>query len=187
MSEKMLVGRRALIAACVAVPAVAVTGGVATAAPVKIALPAGQKRGTVVETVEDGTKIYEVLDREGNVVGYTLDDDKLRQMSTASMALAQEDTLDGSLQIRVVTPSGVTSVAACAAAIAGFVALTVFPAARVAKLAWRVGKLTVKYGPTLVARIFRGARGIAGRTVEKELIDLAKSLTGVAALAACGL
>ncbi|GAA1730562.1 hypothetical protein [Brachybacterium phenoliresistens] len=187
MTRKNLLGRRALIAACVAAPAVAVTGGVASADPIGSALPAGKRRGAVVDTDSDGTEIYEVLDSEGTVVGYTLADEKLREMSVASSALAKEDSLDGSLQVQAQAAGGITSIAACAAAIAGFVALTVFPAARMAKLAWRLGKLTAKYGPKLVARIFGGARGIAGRTVERELIDLAKELSGVAALAACGI
>ncbi|MFC0673649.1 hypothetical protein [Brachybacterium hainanense] len=186
MLKNSMLGRRALIAACVAVPAVVAGGGAALAEQPKTALPVGMKRGSVAETDEDGTKIYEVLDGEGNVVGYTFDEEKLRELSTAGAALDKEMSSggDGAPQVQA---ASVSEVALCAAAIAGFVAMTVFPAARVARLAWRLGKLTAKYGPKLVARIFMGARGIAGRTVEKELIDLAKELTGVAALQACGL
>ncbi|GAA1719474.1 hypothetical protein GCM10009793_15820 [Brachybacterium phenoliresistens] len=181
-----MLGRRALIAACITVPAVAATGGAALADPAKSTLPAGQRRGAVVDTDDDGTKVYEVLDQKGEVVGYTLDDDKLRELSAAGAALDKQTSsgADGALQAQA---ASVSEVALCAAAISGFVVMTVFPAARVAKLAWRLGKLTAKYGPKLVARIFKGARGIAGRTVEKEIIEIGKELTGVAALQACGL
>lgn len=190
MSKKStLVNRRALFAACVAVPTVVATGGAASAAPVtseKVTIPAGNRRGVVVDTEDDGTKIYEVLDRSGKVVGYTFDDNALSELSIAGKALGEEETLDGSLEVEA-QAGGATDVAACAAGVSAFVVMTVFPAARVAKLAWRLGKLTKKYGPKLVARIFKGARGVAGRTAEKEIIQLGKELTGIAALKACGL
>lgn len=140
-------------------------------------------RGRVVDTTDDGVKIYEVLGSGGGIVGYTFDERRLKELRAAGAAIHSEPEVNGAITVQV----GVTSVAACATAIAGFVAMTVFPAVRVAKLAWRLGKLVLKYGPKLVARIFKGARGIAGRTVENDIIDLGKALTGVTALASCGL
>ncbi|MFB9775075.1 hypothetical protein [Brevibacterium otitidis] len=176
--------RRTVLAACIAAPAILATGVAAEASSKKsAAIPQGHRRGRVTETMSDGTRIYEVVDERGEVVGFTFDDERLEVLQRASREIEREPEMEGAITVR----GRGTSVAACAAAIAGFVALTVFPAARVAKLAWRLGKLVAKYGPRLVARVFKGARGIAGRTVEKELIDLAKSLSGVAALKACGI
>lgn len=176
--------RRSLLASSLAVAAVVGVGGTAVAAmPAANALPAGHRRGPVAETASDGAKIYQVLDGHGKTVGYTFEDGDLATLKKSSQSVEREPEMDGAITVR----SAGTDVAACAAGIAGFIGLTIFPQVRLAKLAWRLGKLVAKYGPKLVARIFKGARGIAGQTVEKDIIEIGKELSGVATLAACGL
>lgn len=184
MRRKML-GRRALIAACVAVPAVAATGGTAVADQTNAVLLAGRRRGAVAGTGDDGAKIYELLDQEGKVVGYTLDDDVLRELR-ASVSDLDEGARIGAKEAGLQS-TGVTEVAACVAAIAWFAAQTVFPTVRVASLAIRLGKLVSKYGARTVARIFMGARGIAGRTAQQEIKDFALAASGIGGLMACGI
>lgn len=180
-----MLGRRALIAACVAVPAVAATGGVAVADPAKPTLPEGQRRGNVVGTGDDGSKIYELVDQKGTVVGYTLEDDKLRELN-ASVSDLDEGARIGQQEAQL-QASGATSVAACVAAIAWFAAQTAFPTVRAANIAIRLSKLVSKYGARTVARIFMGARGIAGRTAEQEIKEFALAASGIGGLMACGL
>lgn len=66
-----------------------------------------------------------------------------------------------------------------------FIGSTVFPGARGPEVAYKLAKLVGKYGANTVARTIKGARGIAGSTVEKDIIALAKELSGIGGLAAC--
>ena len=174
------------MAACVAVPAAALSTGVASADSnsQQSGLPEGQVQGAAVSTAEDGSQIFEVLDAQGNVAGYTFDAKKLGELQTVGTDLeAQSKDLDGA----EVQAAGVTNVALCVAAVGWFVAQTVFPTVRIANLAIRLGGLVSKYGARTVARIFMGARGIAGRTAEQEIKEFALAASGIGGLAACGL
>ncbi|MCP3427080.1 hypothetical protein NBM05_13930 [Rothia sp. AR01] len=134
-----------------------------------------------------GVPIYEVVDGGGQVAGVTLPVDELKKLDEYAQHLRREFDAPPPRTGVVGAQANVTRVAACAAGIAWFIAQTVFPAARIANLAFRLGRLVSRYGARTVARIFMGARGIAGRSAEREIIDLAKSLSGVAALGACGI
>lgn len=185
MSEcSSMIERRRIVAGGAGAALLALTSGIAAAAPASATelLPAGHRRGRIVTTVES-TPVYEVLREDGRVAGYTLAAADLRR----AQAAAGEVHLEVERAKGVATTDGITSVAACGAGILWFVAQTVFPSVKLAALAVRLGRLVAKYGARTVARIFLGARGIAGRTAEREIIDLAKALSGVAALAACGL
>ncbi|KAA9084143.1 hypothetical protein [Microbacterium radiodurans] len=149
-------------------------------------LPAGQTRGAVVDVADGGVEIFEVVDATGTRVGYTL---SAEDLSAAHAAATQVD-IATSEALTVRTQSAAASevnVPLCVAAVAWFVAQTVFPAARVAALAARLAGLVSKYGVQTVARIFTGARGIAGRTAEQEIKEFALAATGVGGLAACGI
>lgn len=150
-----------------------------TAGAVSGDLPVGYKRGKI-SAYEAGAPIYEVIDNSGNIVGYTLSahDLKLTQRSLGELDRKIKN-LDFSKEV---APQNVV---ACAAGIGAFVVQTVFPAARVARLAWRLGGLVRRYGATTVARIFKGARGIAGRTAEQEIVDIIGALTGIDLLRSC--
>lgn len=150
-------------------------------------LPQGFRRGKVIDYV-DGRPIYEVLDSQGAAQGVAL------SAGDAKTVQASLKELDNELNTNTDRPwarqrygAAPQSVTLCAAAIAWFVAQTVFPAAKFAKLAWRLGKLVQKYGARTVARIWRGARNITDRTAQQEIIDLAKALSGVGGLSACGI
>lgn len=141
--------------------------------------------GSVVDTADDGTQIFEVLDAQGQRVGYTLESTKLAELNASAAELdagASEAQQAGQAQ-----PSSVTEVAACVAAIAWFAAQTVFPTVRVANLAVRLGGLVSKYGARTVARIFMGARDIGGRTAQEEVKDFALAASGLGGLAVCGI
>lgn len=181
-----LVNRRALMAACVAVPVAVLSTGTASAAPTDgvATLPEGQWQGPVVSMAEDGTQIFEVLDAKGAVVGYTLDADKRGELNAAA---AEFETQSKELEGQQFQAASATNVALCVAAVGWFVAQTVFPTVRIANLAVRLGGLVAKYGVKTVARIFAGARGIAGRTAEQEIKDFALAASGIGGLAACGI
>lgn len=184
-SVPKIVNRRTLMAACLATPAAALSMGTASAAPSTEKLPDGHQAGSVVGTAEDGSKIFEVLDEQGQRIGYTLEATKLEELHTAAADLDREaSTAQKEIQPRA---SGATTVAACVAAIGWFAAKTIFPSIRVASLAVRLGKLIGKYGARTVARIFMGARGIAGRTAEQEIKDFALAASGIGGLMACGI
>ena len=181
-----MMNRRALMAACVAVPVAAMSAGTASAeqTPSTGALPDGQVQGSAVSTADDGTRIFEVLDAEGNVVGYTVDAGKRQELEAAAGDFqAQAQELDG----EQVQAASVTNVALCVAAVGWFIAQTVFPTVRIANLAIRLGGLVSKYGVSTVARILAGARGIAGRTAEQEIKEFALAASGIGGLAACGI
>ena len=116
-------------------------------------------------------------------MGFTLEEPKLKELNASSAEIDTAVKAD-SPQIQ---PAVATNVAACIAAIAWFAAQTVFPTVRLANLAVRLGGLVAKYGARTVARIFMGARGIAGRTAEQEIKDFALAASGVGGLMACGL
>ena len=186
MNESDRMQRRSLLTGGVGLTAtvcLALSGVMAGAAPASATelLPAGHRRGRIVARV-DSVPIFEVVTDDGRVAGYTLGAAELRQVQKAAAEVHLH--LDG--QKGVASTQSFTKVAACGAGILWFVAQTVFPSVKLASLAWRLGRLVSKYGARTVARIFLGARNIAGRTAEQEIIDLAKALSGVAALAACG-
>lgn len=131
----------------------------------------------------DSVPIFEVVTDDGRVAGCTLGSVELRQAQRAAAEVHLH--LEG--QKGIASTQSFTTVAACGAGILWFVAQTVFPSVKPASLAWRLGRRVSQYGARTVARILLGARSIAGRTAEQEIIDRAKALSGVAALAACGL
>lgn len=184
------INRRTLMAACLVAPATALSTGVASAAPSGKNLLDGQSVGSAVATADDGSNIYEVLDAQGNRVGFTLEAAKLESLN-ASAAEIDAETQAASPESQAASPeaqpAGATNVAACVAAIAWFAAQTVFPTVRIANLAIRLGKLVSKYGARTVARIFMGARGIAGRTAEQEIKEFALAASGIGGLMACGI
>lgn len=185
-SRAKIVNRRALMAACVAVPVAALSAGAASAQQTSraSALPDGQRQGPAVSTADDGTPIYEVLDAQGKVVGYTVDAAQRAEFEAIAAEFdAQAQAADG----ENVQAAGITNVALCIAAVGWFIAQTVFPTVRVANLAIRLGGLVSKYGVSTVARILAGARGIAGRTAEQEIKEFALAASGIGGLAACGI
>lgn len=149
-------------------------------------LPAGQTRGAVVSVADGGVQIYEVVNATGNRVGFTLSAEDLRAAHSAATQIDAVTSGAMTNQAQSAAASEV-NVPLCVAAVAWFVAQTVFPAARVAALAARLAGLVSKYGVQTVARIFTGARGIAGRTAEQEIKEFALAATGVGGLAACGI
>lgn len=157
----------------VPVPVVPVVEGDGSSGPVK--LDVAHIVGQVVGT-EGDAEIREVHDGAGNVVGYTFDD--------ASRALHEATTV-GSLIAE--QPGQYTTTAnfwTCSAAISWFIASTVFPSVRVAKLAWRLGGLVRKYGLRTTVRVLTGAHKLSSRTAQQEFKELALALTGVGGLQA---
>lgn len=144
-------------------------------------LPPDFMRRQVVENFE-GYEIYEILDEEGKPRGFSLSQPAMKQLRAVARGI-DADINKGRVQYPRIQPAGVE----CAFAIAWFVGATVFPAVRIAKLAARLLILVRRLGIEKVARIFQGVRNIAGRTMEKEVLDLAKELSGIAALKACGI
>ncbi|MDY3048922.1 MAG: hypothetical protein SOR40_04010 [Rothia sp. (in: high G+C Gram-positive bacteria)] len=142
-------------------------------------LPEGLKRGRILEYVE-GHPIYEVVDQAGNPQGVSLSASDTRTMQ------ASLRELDATLN-KPHSGNETQSVVPCAIAIAWFVGQTLFPAARIANLAWRLAGLVRRYGAHTVARIWRGARGLTDRTAQQEIIELAGALAGVGGLEACGI
>jgi hypothetical protein len=184
-SISKILNRRALMAACLITPAAALSMGTASAAPSAQTFSEGQRAGSVVATAEDGSQIFEVLDAQGQRVGYTIESTKLEELNASAAELEYgAATSDQQAQAQA---SGVTGVAACVAAIAWFAAQTVFPTVRVANLAIRLGGLVSKYGARTVARIFMGARVKAGRTAQQEIKDFALAASGIGGLMACGI
>lgn len=179
-----IVNRRTLMAACLVTPAAALSMGPASAAPSGSTLPDGRTAGAAVATADDGSQIFEVLDADGNRVGFTLESGRLDELNATAASLEAEVNKAGEAQVEA---AGATNVAACVAAIGWFAAQTVFPTVRIANLAIRLGGLVGKYGVRTVARIFMGARNIAGRTAEQEIKDFALAASGVGGLMACGL
>lgn len=190
-----MLGRRALFAACVVVPAVAASGGVASAAPAGPALPVGLRRGAASEADESGAKIYEVLDGEGRVVGYSVDDDSRKVLDDNGPELGR--LLDGAMRERRYTSDSPLAeanrqqVAAagsgleCGAAIALFIGTTVFPSARVAKLVARLAGIVKKYGVKKFVRILTGAVKISDNSMKKTFLEIAGALTGISSLGVC--
>lgn len=143
--------------------------------PAPVRLGAAHTVGTVVDT-EGDVEIREVRDGSGNLVGYTFDE--------ASRALHEGTTGD---RLSAEQPGQHTTAAnfwTCSAAVAWFIAQTVFPSVKIAKLAWRLGKLVRTYGPSTTVRVLTGARKLSNRTAQQEFRELALALTGVGGLQA---
>lgn len=189
LTEIMLNRRNLLVSGAVGLGSVIAGTTVATALEPSSDLPPGMKRGKIIDYVE-GAPIYEVVDEKGVAQGATFSSTELPKIHRDLQDLGKElEKSKSSNHWRgskpVASAQGVTEVAACAAAIAWFIGGTVFPWARGAKVAYRLAKLVGKYGANTVARIIKGARGIAGSTVEKDIIALAKELSGIGGLAVC--
>lgn len=195
MSQRNLLGRRALLAACVVVPAVAVSGGSASAAPIGSAMPGGFRRGTVVDTDQGGATVYEVLDGEGEVVGYSLDDDSRKVLDDSAPELQRQfDRVSRDRDYTSDSPLGIAnrqqaaaagSGLECGAAVALFIGTTVFPTARVAKLAARLAGLVKKHGVSKFVRILTGAVKISDNSMKKTFLEIAGALTGISSLGVC--
>lgn len=144
-------------------------------------IPAGFKRGKIVDSI-DSHAIYEVVDSQGNPQGFVFSASDTRTIRTAFKEIDVE--LNTASSSRGFSQQ---STALCAAAIAWFIAQTVFPTAKLAVAAWKLAKVARKFGAQTVARVWRGARDMADRTAQQEIIDIAKALSGVGGLQACGI
>lgn len=129
--------------------------------------------------------ITPVYDRFGAVIGYTVD-----QETRASLdGLAAElETESGSTADDISADAGVMAldwwrVAKCTGSIAAFIALTVFPTARAAKLAVRLGRLAKKYGVKKLAKIL--TRVTKGKEADAIFKEIAKEALGIGALEVC--
>ena len=133
-----------------------------------------------------GGEITEVRDGSGNVVGYQVDEATRAALSALDQELQsrQDARSAATLQGAQVAVDG-WRILKCTASISGFLALTVFPSARAAKLAVRIGGLVRKHGVKKVAQIL--TRTYRGSDVNAEAIfkEIAKEAAGVAALEVC--
>ncbi|MBF0809435.1 hypothetical protein E4U03_12570 [Rothia nasimurium] len=173
--------RRAALTISLAGLATCLAAGSTTSNASEPGIPAGFKRGKVVDSI-DGHAIYEIIDSQGNPQGFVFSASDTRTIRAAFKEI------DAELKASPATRStSQQSTALCAAAIAWFIAQTVFPTAKLAVAAWKLAKVAYKFGSHTVARVWRGARDMADRTAQQEIIDIAKALSGVGGLQACGI
>lgn len=139
-----------------------------------------------VEKTASEPAVHEVVE-DGVVVGYALDAETQASLNALRAEMldiqgpAVPGVADGSM-----SAMGFFDVAKCVGALAGFVALTVFPTARAAKLAVRIGKMINKHGINKTAQIL--TRTYKGSDVNSEQIfkEIAKEAAGIGALSLCG-
>lgn len=174
MADFTSINRRVLLkGATLGVPLI-LLGGTAAYAVTPEKLADGNYVGRVVEYLDGGARLHEVLSPSGNRVGYILDKKTRKELAAISKDLQDLGVSSGN---KSVTPQG--SVWSCAGALALFVAETVIPGAKAAKTGWRLVKLVRRYGVQKVARILRGAWHLADRTAQQEFRTLAAELFGI--------
>lgn len=174
MADFTSINRRVLLkGATLGVPLI-LLGGTAVHAVTPEKLADGNYVGRVVEYLDGGARLHEVLSPSGNPVGYILDKKTRKELAAISKNL---QGLGVSSENKSVTPQG--NVWSCAGALALFVAETAIPGAKVAKTGWRLVKLVRRYGVQKVARILRGAWHLADRTAQQEFRMLAAELLGI--------
>lgn len=129
-------------------------------------------------------QVSEVLGADGAVIGYAVDAETralLDAVAREASVFADSATVSGGEGAQT---QSVFKVAKCVAGVAAFIALTVFPTARVARLAVRVGQLVHKHGIKTVAQIL--TRTYKGKLDgQKIFLEIAKEATGVAGLSVC--
>lgn len=178
MADFTSINRRVLLkGATLGIPLI-LLGGTAAYAVTPEKLADGNYVGRVVEYLDGGARLHEVLSPSGNRVGYILDKKTRKELAAISKDLQglHVDSFSSPWD-NSVTPQG--NVWSCAGALALFVAETAIPGAKVAKTGWRLVKLVRRYGVQKVARILRGAWHLADRSAQQEFRMLAAELLGI--------
>lgn len=144
------------------------------------ARPSGSSLPTESEVDEmlNSGEIVEKIGDDGAVSGYTLNPETSEALRSLKSKLPA-DSPAGGVSTQSVDPG------ACALGIGSFIVLTVFPSARVASVAVRLGKLVGKYGVTKVARILTGSYKVSKRTWKDDFAGLVGAMTGISSLAPC--
>ncbi len=139
------------------------------------AMPTGSLRAT------DDTYVVEVRDSSGTVIGYSVDPEVQANLSSLALQLGHQNGLSGN----AAETDDFFQVAQCVGAVSAFIALTVFPTARAAKVAVSLGKLVSKYGVQKTAQIL--TRTYKGNDIDAQQIflDFAKEAAGIGALSVC--
>ncbi len=131
------------------------------------------------------TQVIEVVDASGQVVGYTVDAATRAALDAVSRQIALSGDRSVALGGAAELDASVWDVAKCVAAISAFIAFTVFPTARAAKLAVRLAQLVNKYGVKKMAQIL--TRTYKGSDVNAQAIwkEIALAATGIGTLSVC--
>lgn len=142
--------------------------------------------GISADVLTSDPDVHEVV-QDGVVVGYALDDEMQASLSALGAEMLEIQGLGGPAAVDgSMSAMGFFDVAKCVGAIAAFVALTVFPSARAAKLAVRIGGLVNKHGINKTAQILTRTYKGSDIDAEKIFLEIAKEATGVGALGLCG-